>query len=572
MENPRLALLSSSSPKLVMGYPTSLRNPTTPKFSISTTRPSLPFSLRISKTAPHASIFSISALANSHGHRRTSKNGKLGSEYFASISSSSGKQTASVGVNPQPVSPPPSQIGSPLFWVGVGVGLSAIFSWVRITGGYQGKELGFRVKVGAERWMVSSFVDGKLNYAMQQAFKSLTEQMNTQNNQFNPAFSARPPFPFSPPPASQPSTSPSPAASQPAITVDIPATKVEAAPTTDVGKQKETDFLEEREIKEETKKYAFVDISPEETSLNTPFSSVEDDNDTSSSKDVQFAKKVFQNGAAFKEGQGAAEGSQSTRPFLSVEALEKMMEDPTMQKMVYPYLPEEMRNPTTFKWMLQNPQYRQQLEDMLNNMGGSGKWDSQMMDSLKDFDLNSAEVKQQFDQIGLTPEEVISKIMANPDVAMAFQNPRVQQAIMECSQNPLNISKYQNDKECLLLCGVLDLCFPAGYGCLQQNIRALPWDDWLTLILSFLEDHGFPGQTECAAAVSGFLWLSGGCKSANEVNYSKMAEASIKVKAKGLRHHIPSSGHKTYMISASLTKREAGKALFGDHILDKISS
>jgi len=35
------------------------------------------------------------------------------------------------------------------------------------------------------------------------------------------------------------------------------------------------------------------------------------------------------------------------------------------------------------------------------------------------------------DQIGLSPEEVISKIMANPDVAMAFQNPRVQAAIMD---------------------------------------------------------------------------------------------------------------------------------------------
>lgn len=35
------------------------------------------------------------------------------------------------------------------------------------------------------------------------------------------------------------------------------------------------------------------------------------------------------------------------------------------------------------------------------------------------------------DQIGLTPEEVISKIMSNPDVAMAFQNPRVQAAIMD---------------------------------------------------------------------------------------------------------------------------------------------
>lgn len=39
------------------------------------------------------------------------------------------------------------------------------------------------------------------------------------------------------------------------------------------------------------------------------------------------------------------------------------------------------------------------------------------------------------DQIGLSPEEVISKIMANPDVAMAFQNPRVQAAIMDVSSN-----------------------------------------------------------------------------------------------------------------------------------------
>ena len=35
------------------------------------------------------------------------------------------------------------------------------------------------------------------------------------------------------------------------------------------------------------------------------------------------------------------------------------------------------------------------------------------------------------DQIGLTPDQVISKIMANPEIAMAFQNPRVQAAIME---------------------------------------------------------------------------------------------------------------------------------------------
>lgn len=31
-----------------------------------------------------------------------------------------------------------------------------------------------------------------------------------------------------------------------------------------------------------------------------------------------------------------------------------------------------------------------------NNMGGSGEWDSRMMDSLNNFDLSSPEVKQQF--------------------------------------------------------------------------------------------------------------------------------------------------------------------------------
>uniref|UniRef100_A0A6N2MCR7 Protein TIC 40, chloroplastic n=1 Tax=Salix viminalis TaxID=40686 RepID=A0A6N2MCR7_SALVM len=400
MESPRLSLLSSSSPKLVMGYPTLLKNPTTPKFSISTTRPHF-LSSHNSKTVSYFKNFHL-CLSKSHGPRRTSKNG---SEYFASISSSSGQQTASVGVNPQSVSPPPSQIGYALFWVGVGGCVVSNF----FMGGYKVK-----------------------------AFKSLTEQMNTQNNQFNPAFSARSPFPFSPPPASQPATSPFRAASQPAVT------------------EKETDILEEREIKEEPKKYAFVDVSPEETSLNTPFSSVEDDTSSSKMQSCEGSKSLLlklsasQNGAAFKPGPGASEGSQSsqkTGSFLSVEALEKMMDDPTVQKMVYPYLPEEMRNPTTFKWMLQNPQYRQQLEEMLNNMSGSSEWDSRMVDSLKNFDLSSPEVKQQFDQIGLTPEEVISKIMANPDVALAFQNPRVQQAIMECSQNPLSIAKYQNDKE-----------------------------------------------------------------------------------------------------------------------------
>lgn len=44
------------------------------------------------------------------------------------------------------------------------------------------------------------------------------------------------------------------------------------------------------------------------------------------------------------------------------------------------------------------------------------------------------------EQIGLTPEEVVAKIMANPEVAVAFQDPKVQAAIMDVSGHHVSLS------------------------------------------------------------------------------------------------------------------------------------
>lgn len=71
---------------------------------------------------------------------------------------------------------------------------------------------------------------------MQQAFKTLMGQMNTQNNQFsNAAFSPGSPFPFPQPtnPTSDATSTSTSAASQ-SVTVDVPATKVEDPPSADV--------------------------------------------------------------------------------------------------------------------------------------------------------------------------------------------------------------------------------------------------------------------------------------------------------------------------------------------------
>ncbi|KAL3513502.1 hypothetical protein ACH5RR_026219 [Cinchona calisaya] len=250
-------------------------------------------------------------------------------------------------------------------------------------------------------------------------------KMSTQNNQFgNAAFSPSSLFPYAPPPTSSTSTS-TPGGSQP-VTVDVPVTKVEETPATDTK--------DGSEAKKETKKYAFVDVSLDETFQKTASERYKESAVADSVKESVVVNYGSQNGAASKPEEGVSQDSSSKRQansLLSVEALEQMMEDPTVQKMVYP-----------------------------NNMGGSPEWDNHMMDTSKNFDLNSPEVKQQFDQIGLIPEEVISKIMANPDVAMAFQNPRVQAAIMDCSQNPLSIAKYQNDKEVMDVFNKISELFP----------------------------------------------------------------------------------------------------------------
>ncbi|TVU14412.1 hypothetical protein EJB05_37878 [Eragrostis curvula] len=360
----------------------------------------------------------------------------LNSKGFASVSSSTSNENMSTGTGTLPPVPPQSSfIGSPVFWIGIGVALSAAFS------------------------VVSSMVK---RYAMEQAFKSMMTQAQPNT------FGSNSPFPFAMPqqaaptmPSSYPFSEPKKATSKQSVTVDVSATEVEAAGTSEAA---------DAETSKPSKKFAFVDVSPEELQQNQLQSSLETvdvkQDSTGSETKVDTEQKVPTNGAAFKPSEDAARGptessNSGSGPMLSIETIEKMMEDPAVQKMVYPYLPEEMRNPDSFKWMLQNPVYRQQLQDMLNNMGGSpDQWDNRMVDHLKNFDLSSPEVRQQFAQVGMTPEEVVSKIMANPEVAVAFQNPKIQTAIMDCSQNPLNIVKYQNDQEVMDVFMKISQIFP----------------------------------------------------------------------------------------------------------------
>lgn len=124
---------------------------------------------------------------------------------------------------------------------------------------------------------------------MQQAFKTMTGQMNTQNNQFgNTVFPLGSPFPFPAPPSAGPDIPRSPS-SQCTDTVDAPVRQVEAASVTDPA-------TEVKSVKNETetaepKKYAFVDVSPKETMHKSAFedaAELSSPNGIQSSKDVSF--------------------------------------------------------------------------------------------------------------------------------------------------------------------------------------------------------------------------------------------------------------------------------------------
>lgn len=71
--------------------------------------------------------------------------------------------------------------------------------------------------------------------------------------------------------------------------------------------------------------------------------------------DEQCALQVMGDGS-----EAAGEGNKFT-----ADLMDQFFRDPNMQQLLYKYLPEPMRNPQTFEWMLSNPEYRKQLEGMM---------------------------------------------------------------------------------------------------------------------------------------------------------------------------------------------------------------
>ena len=145
-----------------------------------------------------------------------------------------------------------------------------------------------------------------------------------------------------------------------------------------------------------------------------------------------------------------------------------MLKDENMQKMLYPYLPEPMRNPQTFEWMLNDPTMRKQLEDMMQGQMAGGApgagAPNAVQDLMRDADMTPEKMQEQFNQMGMDPSEMVSKIMADPELAQLMTKPSVLSAIAECSKDPMALAKYTGDKEVMLVFEKMSSMFPGAAG------------------------------------------------------------------------------------------------------------
>lgn len=61
--------------------------------------------------------------------------------------------------------------------------------------------------------------------------------------------------------------------------------------------------------------------------------------------------------------------------------------------------------------------------------------------------MSDPNLKQQLDNMSVSPDVLMKKLMNEPELWSLLQKPNVMQAVMDLQQNPNNMTKYMNDPE-----------------------------------------------------------------------------------------------------------------------------
>jgi hypothetical protein len=177
--------------------------------------------------------------------------------------------------------------------------------------------------------------------------------------------------------------------------------------------------------------------------------------------DADAAAAAAAAGAGASTSDASSTGAGGGASKFSSGLVDQFFRDPSVQEMLYQHLPEPMRNPATFEWVLNNPENRAQLEAMIEAQGAGT--DPRIKEMLSQID--NEEVGKRLESLGVSPADMLQKIMGEPELAAAIQKPQVMQAIMEMQTNPMAFLNYQGDPDVMLVMNKLTAMFnPAAAG------------------------------------------------------------------------------------------------------------
>lgn len=126
----------------------------------------------------------------------------------------------------------------------------------------------------------------------------------------------------------------------------------------------------------------------------------------------------------------------------AVAMLEQMVENQQMREIMHPYLPIPMRDKKYFEWMLSNSVVRNQLEELLAKKTTCNRPENILTSAI---DAERQEAIRHMEVIGIKPNDLVARIMSDQELARAFSDPKIQNAIKEASRDHMLLVKHMQD-------------------------------------------------------------------------------------------------------------------------------
>jgi len=139
-------------------------------------------------------------------------------------------------------------------------------------------------------------------------------------------------------------------------------------------------------------------------------------------------------------GEQKTEAVPQQDPDEAVDYMFEMLKNPQMRESLYQFLPENMRSPEMLESVMSSPAVKEQFKSMMT---------PELLQQIKGFQnqVDSPQMKSQLESMNVSPDILMQKLMAEPEVVAMMQKPNVMQAVLDLQKDPANMSKYMNDPE-----------------------------------------------------------------------------------------------------------------------------